>query len=24
LVIIGSSQTQWVAGRMVTPRGYRI
>ena len=24
LVIVGSSRTQWVAGRMVTPRGYRI
>ena len=24
LVIVGSSRTQWIGGRMVTPRGYRI
>jgi cobalt-precorrin 5A hydrolase / precorrin-3B C17-methyltransferase len=23
LVIVGSSRTQWIGGRMVTPRGYR-
>ena len=23
LVVVGSSQTRWIAGRMVTPRGYR-
>lgn len=24
LVIVGSSQTRWIGGRMVTPRGYRM